>query len=66
MSSQRVPVDVPEKDLATLAGKSFEYTATLKARPGPQVLSLALTDEIALKTSYVQPQVMIGDKPKTR
>lgn len=65
VSSERIPVDVLEKDLATLAGKSFAYTATLKVRPGPQILSLALTDEIALKTSYVQPQVMIGDQ-KTR
>jgi hypothetical protein len=66
VSSERIPVDVPEKDLATLAGKSFAYTATMKVRPGPQILSLALTDEIALKTSYVQPQVDIGPKPGTR
>jgi VWFA-related protein len=65
VSSERIPVDVPEKDLATLAGKSFAYTATLKVRPGPQILSLALTDEVSRLTSYVQPQVVIGDKPKT-
>jgi VWFA-related protein len=66
VSSERIPVDVPEQDLASLAGKSFAYTATLKVRPGPQILSLALTDEIALKTSYVQPHVLIGDKPAAR
>lgn len=66
VSSERIPVDVPEKDLATLAGKSFAYTATLKVRPGPQILSLALTDEISRLTSYVQPHVLIGDKPGTR
>ncbi len=66
VSSERIPVDVPEKDLATLAGKSFAYTATLKVRPGPQILSLALTDEVSRLTSYVQPQVVIGDKPGTR
>jgi VWFA-related protein len=66
VSSERIPVDVPEKDLATLAGKSFAYTATLKVRPGPQILSLALTDEVSRLTSYVQPHVLIGDKPGTR
>ncbi len=66
VSSEKVPVDVPEKDLAALSGKSFVYTATLKVRPGPQILSLAITDEIALKTSYVQPHVLIGDKPAAR
>lgn len=66
VSSERIPVDVPERDLSSLAGKTFAYTATLKVRPGPQILSLALTDEIALKTSYVQPHVLIGDKPATR
>jgi VWFA-related protein len=66
VSSERVPVDVPERDLSSLAGKAFTYTATLKVRPGPQILSLALTDEIALKTSYVQPHVLVGDKPRAR
>jgi VWFA-related protein len=66
VSSERVPIDVPETDLASLAGKTFTYTARLKLRGGPQTLSLALTDEISRTTSYVQPQVLVGEKPRTR
>ena len=63
ISTERAPIDVPRKELASLEGKAFTYTATLKVRPGPQVLSLALTDETSLQTSYVQPHVLIGDSP---
>jgi hypothetical protein len=35
-------------------------------RGGPQIFSTALTDEISRLTSYVQPHVLIGDKPGTR
>ena len=62
VKSERVPVDVPEAELASLKGKTFTYTARLKLRGGPQTLSLALTDEISRTTSYVQPRVLIGDR----
>lgn len=64
VTSEHVPLDVPEGELASLSGRTFIYTARLKLRGGPQTLSLALTDEISRTTSYVQPKVMIGD-PKT-
>ena len=66
VTSGRVPIDVPETELASLTGKTFAYTARLKLRGGSQTLSLALTDEISRTTSYVQPQVMVGENPRTR
>lgn len=61
ISTERAPIDVPQSALASLEGKSFTYTAKLKVRPGPQVLSLALTDETSRQTSYVQPKVLVGE-----
>ena len=63
--TERAPIDVPEGDLAKLSGKAFSYSATLKVRPGPQVFSVGLTDEVSRLTSYVQPHVLVGDKPGT-
>ncbi|HEX7614824.1 MAG TPA: VWA domain-containing protein [Thermoanaerobaculia bacterium] len=65
VASERVPIDVPEAQLASLSGKTFAYTARLRLRGGAQTLSLALTDEISRTTSYVQPQVFVGDKKST-
>jgi VWFA-related protein len=64
--TERAPIDIPEAELAKLSGKAFTYSATLKVRSGPQVFSVGLTDEISRLTSYVQPHVLIGDKPGTR
>jgi VWFA-related protein len=66
VTTERAPIDIPEADLATLSGKAFTYSATLKVRPGPQVFSTALTDEVSRLSSYVQPHVLIGDKPGKR
>jgi hypothetical protein len=66
VTTERAPIDIPEADLAGLAGKTFTYSATVKVRPGSQVLSTGLTDEVSRLTSYVQPHVLIGDKPGTR
>ena len=66
VTTERAPIDVPEKELAGLAGKSFTYSATLKVRAGPQIFSTGLTDEVSRLTSYVQPHVLIGDKPGER
>jgi VWFA-related protein len=66
LTTQRAPIDVPESDLAKLAGKAFTYSATLKVRAGSQVLSTALTDEVSRLSSFVQPHVLIGDKPGAR
>lgn len=63
---ERALIDVPESDLAKLSGKTFTYSTTLKVRPGPQVFSIGLTDEVSRLTSYVQPDVLIGNKPGTR
>ncbi|MEO8054116.1 MAG: VWA domain-containing protein [Acidobacteriota bacterium] len=66
VTTERAPIDVPEKELAGLAGKAFTYSATLKVRPGPQIFSTGLTDEVSRLTSYVQPHVLVGDKPGKR
>lgn len=66
VTTERAAIDVPESELAKLSGKAFTYSATLKVRPGPQIFSTALTDEISRLSSYVQPHVLIGDKPGTR
>ena len=66
VTTERAPLDIPESELGTLAGRSFTYVATLKVRAGAQTLSTALTDEVSRLTSYVQPHVLIGDKPGTR
>ena len=66
VTTGRAPIDVPEADLARLSGKTFTYSATLKVRPGPQIFSMALTDEISRLSSYVQPHVLVGDKPGAR
>jgi len=65
VTTERATIDVPESDLASLPGKVFTYSSTLKLRPGPQIISAALTDEISRLSSFVQPHVLIGDKPKT-
>ena len=66
VTTEHAPIDIPESDLATLSGKVFAYAATLKVRPGPQTFSTGLTDEISRLTSYVQPNVLIGDTPAKR
>jgi VWFA-related protein len=66
VTTERAPLDIPESELASLAGKSFTYSATLKVRAGEQTLSTALTDEVSRLTSYVQPHVRVGDKTGTR
>ncbi len=66
LTTERAPIDVPEKELANLTGKAFTYSATLRVRPGPQIFSTALTDEVSRLSSYVQPHVLIGDKPGMR
>jgi len=66
VTSQRAALDIPESDLTLLAGKSFTYSATLEVRPGALTVSTALTDEVSRLTSYVQPHVLIGDKPRAR
>jgi VWFA-related protein len=66
LTTERAPLDIPESELRTLAGKTFTYVATLKVRAGSQLFSTALTDEVSRLTSYVQPHVLIGDKPGTR
>jgi VWFA-related protein len=63
ITTQRAPVDVPESDLASLAGKTFSYSATLEVRAGAQTVSAALTDEVSRLTSFVQPRVLVGDTP---
>jgi VWFA-related protein len=63
--TERARIDVPESELASLTGKVFTYALTLHMRPGPQILSAALTDEVSRLSSYVQPHVLIGDEPKT-
>jgi VWFA-related protein len=67
VTTERAPLDIPEADLGSLAGKHFTYSATLKVRGGPQIFSTALTDEVSRLSSYVQPHVLIGDgKSKER
>ena len=66
VTTERAPIDVPESELASLSGKVFTYSSTLKVRSGPQVFSTALTDEVSLLSSYVQPHVLIGDTPVKR
>jgi VWFA-related protein len=66
VTTERAPIDVPESELPKLSGKAFTYSATLKVRAGPQVFSTALTDEVSRLSSYVQPHVLIGDKPGMR
>ncbi len=58
---QRAPVETGAD--AALAGTSFTYATSLRVRAGTQVLSLALTDEISRRTSYVQTMVVIGRHP---
>jgi VWFA-related protein len=64
VTTQRAPVDIPESQLASLVGKSFTYNATLEVLAGPQTVSTALTDEVSRLTSFVQPRVLVGDKPE--
>jgi hypothetical protein len=59
VSTDLVPVDVPAV-ASTEAGGAFAWTTRLRLRGGPQILSLAITDELSGTTSYVQPQVVIG------
>jgi VWFA-related protein len=66
VTTERAPLDIPESELASLVGKSFTYRATLKVHAGDQTLSTALTDEVSRLTSYVQPHVLVGDKPSKR
>ena len=62
VTTQRAPLDIPESELASLAGKSFTYSATLEVRAGSLTVPTALTDEVS-RLSYVQPRVLIGDGP---
>ena len=66
VTTERAPIDIAESELSKLSGKAFMYSATLKVRAGPQIFSTALTDEISRLSSYVQPHVLIGDKPGVR
>ena len=58
--TQHAPIDIPESELDSLSDKSYLYATTVKLRPGEQVVSLALTDEESMLTSFVQPGMLIG------
>jgi VWFA-related protein len=66
VTTQRAPLDIPESQLGSLAGKMFTYNAQLKVRAGPQTFSTALTDEVSHLSSFVQPHVVIPNKQATR
>ncbi len=66
VTMQRAPLDIPESQLGTLAGKTFVYSAQLRVRAGPQTFSTAVTDEVSHLTSFVQPHVVIPDKQAKR
>jgi VWFA-related protein len=66
VTTQRAPLDIPESQLGTLAGKMFTYSAALKVRAGPQTFSTALTDEVSHLSSFVQPHVVIPNGQKAK
>jgi VWFA-related protein len=62
VSQKRVAVDVPASD----AAGTFLFETTFEVRPGRQVFSVALVDEISRTTSFLQPEVNLGARDAPR
>jgi VWFA-related protein len=59
---KRVAVDVPASD----AAGTFLFETTFEIRPGRQVFSIALVDEISRTTSFLQPEMNLGPRDAAR
>ncbi len=62
VSQKRVPVELPPAE----AAGTFAFETTFEVRPGRQVLSIALVDEISRVTTFVQPEVNVGHREAAR
>ncbi|HEY4591334.1 MAG TPA: hypothetical protein VIJ61_02935, partial [Thermoanaerobaculia bacterium] len=55
-----VPLSIPSKEVLNALGKYYVYTLTLKLKPGPQHVAVAVRDEIAATTSYLSRPVTVN------
>ena len=55
-----VPLNIPSKEVLNALGKYYVYTLTLKLKPGPQHVAVAVRDEIAATTSYLSRPVNVN------
>jgi len=55
-----VPLNIPRKEVLNALGQYYLYTLTLKMKPGPQHVAVAVRDEVAAATSYLTRPVQVG------
>ena len=55
-----VPLNIPRKEVLNALGQYYVYTLTLKMKPGPQHVAVAVRDDLAAATSYLSRAVTVG------
>lgn len=56
----RVPIQVPNGDVAVARGKYFVYTVSLLMRGGEQRVAVGARDEVAAESSFLSRSVRVG------
>jgi VWFA-related protein len=60
MRQVQVPLSIPSKEVMNALGQYYVYTLTLKMKPGPQHVAVAVRDELAASTSYLTRPVNVN------
>lgn len=60
VQQQRVPISIPNGDVAKAKGKYYVYTVSLLMRPGDSRVAVGLRDEAAAASSFLARGVHIG------
>ncbi len=56
----RVPIEIPEADVARAVGQSYVYSFTLLMRQGPQRLAVGVRDEVGSAASFTVRTLRVG------
>jgi len=60
VQQQRVPISIPNGDVAKAKGKYYVYTVSLLMRPGESRVAVGLRDEAAAASSFLTRGVHVG------
>jgi VWFA-related protein len=55
-----VPLNIPRQEVLNALGQYYQYTLTLKMKPGAQHVAVAVRDDLGATTSYLSRAVTVG------
>lgn len=62
VSRKRIPVEMPVPEGGGAVAGEFAWQTTFEVRPGRQLFSIALVDEISRTTTFLQPEVNVSHR----